>query len=235
MAQIVPGQRPSEACLRRARREHTGDCTRKQSHSRGTHMNLGKLALRGVVGPLFVGHGTQKLFGWFGGHGLEGTAGFFEQGIGLRPGKRHATAAGVSEALGGALLTLGAFTPAAAGMVIGTMTTATRKVHAPKGPWVTEGGYEYNAVIIAAMVALAESGPGTPSVDAALFPRMKGTGWALLALAAGAAGSYLATEDFNEPPPPAPATVTEDEPRFARDEVPAESEPRFEREQAPSA
>ena len=56
-------------------------------------MNVGKLALRGVVGPLFVGHGTQKLFGWFGGHGLEGTAGFFEQGIGLRPGKRHATAA----------------------------------------------------------------------------------------------------------------------------------------------
>src|SRR3954462_8290399 len=189
MAQIVPGQRPSEACLQRAPREHTGDCTRKQSHSGGTHMNLGKLALRGVVGPLFVGHGTQKLFGWFGGHGLEGTAGFFEQGIGLRPGKRQATAAGVSEALGGALLTLGAFTPAAAGMVIGTMTTAIRKVHAPKGPWVTEGGYEYNAVIIAAMVALAESGPGTPSVDAALFPRMKGTGWALLALAAGAAGS----------------------------------------------
>ena len=57
-------------------------------------MKLGKLAVRGVVGPLFVGHGTQKLFGWFGGHGLEGTAGFFEQGIGLRPGKRHATAAG---------------------------------------------------------------------------------------------------------------------------------------------
>src|SRR3954468_18114366 len=235
MAQIVPGQRPSEACLRRARREHTGDCTRKQSQSGGTHMNLGKLALRGVVGPLFVGRGTQKLFGWFGGHGLEGTAGFFEQGIGLRPGKRHATAAGLSEAVGGALVTLGAFTPAGAGMVIGTMVTAIRKVHAPKGPWVSEGGYEYNAVLIAAMVALAESGPGKPSVDAALFPRMKGAGWALMALAAGAAGSYLATEYFNEPAPPAPETVTEDEPRFARDEVPAESEPRFEREQAPSA
>src|SRR4051812_41542385 len=235
MAQIVPGQRPSEACLRRARREHTGDCTRKQSQSGGTHMNLGKLALRGVVGPLFVGHGTQKLFGWFGGHGLEGTAGFFEQGIGLRPGKRHATAAGLSEAVGGALITLGAFTPAAAGMVIGTMVTAIRKVHAPKGPWATEGGYEYNAVLIAAMVALAESGPGKPSVDAAQFPRMKGTGWALTALAAGAAGSYLATEYFNAPAPPAPETVTEDEQRFERDEVPTESEPRFEREQAPSA
>jgi putative oxidoreductase len=199
-------------------------------------MNLGKLALRGVIGPLFVGHGTQKLFGWFGGHGLEGTAGFFEQGIGLRPGKRHATAAGASEALGGALLTLGAMTPVAAGMVIGTMVTAIRKVHAAKGPWVTEGGFEYNAVLIAAMVALAESGPGKPSVDAALFPRMKGAGWALLALGAGAAGSYLATEHFNESAPPAPETVTEDEPRFARDEVPAAAdEPRFEREQAHSS
>ena len=86
------------------------------------------------------------------------------------------------------------------------------------------------------MVALAESGPGKPSVDAALFPRLKGTGWALLALAAGAAGSYLVTEYFNEPTPPAPETVTEDEPRFARDEVPAEAdEPRFAREQSPSA
>lgn len=180
-------------------------------------MKLGTLALRGVIGPLFVGHGTQKLFGWFGGHGLEGTAGFFESGLELRPGKRHATAAGVSEALGGALLTLGALTPVAAGMVIGTMTTAIRKVHASKGPWVTEGGFEYNAVLIAAMAAIAESGPGTPSVDAVLFPRMKGTGWALLALGAGVAGSYLATERFNEPAPAVPQTVAEDEPRFGRD------------------
>jgi putative oxidoreductase len=206
------------------------------NRNREAQMKLGTLAVRGVVGPLFIGHGTQKLFGWFGGHGLEGTAGFFEQGLGLRPGKRHATAAGVSEALGGLLLTLGALTPVGASMISGAMVTAIRKVHASKGPWVTEGGYEYNAVIIAAMAALAESGPGAPSVDSALFPRMKGTGWALLALAAGTAGSYLATEYFNAPAPPAPETVTEDEPRFARDEVPAAAdEPRFEREQAPSA
>jgi putative oxidoreductase len=198
-------------------------------------MDFGRLILRGVVGPLFVGHGTQKLFGWFDGHGPEGTGGFFES-LGLRPGKRHATTAGSAESLGGALLTLGALTPVAQALITGTMVTAIRKVHAPKGPWVTEGGYEYNAVLIAAMVALVESGPGKPSVDAALFPRLKGSGWALLALAAGAAGSYLATEHFNEPAPPAPETVTDDEPRFERDEVPAEAdEPRFEREQAPSA
>jgi putative oxidoreductase len=197
-------------------------------------MKLGKLAVRAVVGPLFVGHGTQKLFGWFGGHGLDGTAGFFEQGIGLRPGKRHATAAGLSEAIGGALITLGAMTPLAASMVIGTMVTAIRKVHAPKGPWVTEGGYEYNAVLIAAMVALAESGPGKPSIDAAAFPRLKGAGWGLAALAAGVAGSYLVTEYFNEAEPEAPAAapaieLAEDDVRFQRTQ--AEGDTRFSREE----
>jgi putative oxidoreductase len=191
-------------------------------------MKLGTLAIRGLIGPLFVGHGTQKLFGWFGGHGLEGTAGFFEQGIGLRPGKRPATVAGMSEALGGALLTLGALTPVAAGMISGAMVTAVRKVHASKGPWVTEGGYEYNAVILAAMFAIAEHGPGPLSVDSAKLPRMKGTGWALLQLAAATAGSYLATEKLNQPAP-AEATTPQvveqatDEPRFEREQAPAPS------------
>src|SRR3954451_18440534 len=167
------------------------------NRSREGTMKLGKLALRGVIGPLFVGHGTQKLFGWFGGHGLEGTAGFFEQGIGLRPGKRHATAAGWAEAGGGALLTLGAFTPLAASMITGTMVTAIRKVHAQNGPWVTQNGFEYNLTLIAAMAALTEAGPGRPSLDEALFgDRLQGRGWAVAALAAGVAGSYLVTERF---------------------------------------
>jgi putative oxidoreductase len=188
-------------------------------------MAYGMLFLRLVVGLTLFGHGAQKLFGWFGGHGLEGTAGFFESGLQLRPGKRHATAAGLSEAVGGALLTLGAATPLAASMIIGAMTTAIRKVHASKGPWVTEGGFEYNAVLIAAVLALAESGPGTPSVDAALLPKMKGTGWALLALAAGVGGSYLVTEHFNEAAPAMPETVegSEDEPRFARETTATEA------------
>jgi putative oxidoreductase len=116
-------------------------------------MDLGRTALRLVAGPLFVGHGTQKLIGWFGGHGLDGTGAFFEGQLGLKPGKRHATAAGASETIGGALLTLGALTPVAAGLITGVMITAIRKVHAPKGPWVTEGGYEYNAVLIAVVAA----------------------------------------------------------------------------------
>ena len=185
-------------------------------------MDLGRLFLRGVVGPLFVGHGTQKLFGWFGGHGRDGTGGFFETKLGLRPGKRHATAAGVAEAGGGLLLTLGAATPVAATMISATMLTAVRKVHLAKGPWVTEGGYEYNLVLIAAVTALVESGPGRPSVDSALFPRWHGTGWALASLAAAGIGTYLATGPLNEPEPaPEPQAMSDDE---------RAAQPRFERE-----
>jgi putative oxidoreductase len=155
-------------------------------------MRLGALLIRGVVGPLFIGHGTQKLFGWFGGSGQDGTAGFFEQ-LGLRPGNRHAVAAGSAEALGGLLITLGALTPVAATMIQATMVTAIRKVHAAKGPWVTEGGFEYNAVLIAAMAALTESGPGPLSVDEKLLPGFKGWHWAALATGAAIGGSYLIT------------------------------------------
>lgn len=184
-------------------------------------MDLVRLFLRGVIGPLFVGHGTQKLFGWFGGHGPDATGGFFEK-LGLRPGKRHATAAGVAEAGGGLLLTLGAATPVAATMISATMLTAMRKVHLAKGPWVTNGGYEYNLVLIAAVTALAESGPGRPSVDDALLPRFKGTGWALASLAAAGIGTYLATGPLNEPEPAPEPQPMSDEERAAQ--------PRFERE-----
>src|SRR6266480_4062665 len=101
-------------------------------------MNLGLLVIRVVVGLLFVGHGTQKLFGWFGGYGPEGTGQFFES-IGLRPGKRHAVAAGMSETTGGALLALGFLTPVAAALLTGVMATAIRTAHAGKGPWATDG------------------------------------------------------------------------------------------------
>ena len=180
-------------------------------------MDLGRTALRIVIGPLFVGHGAQKLFGWFGGHGLDGTGSFFEQ-LGLKPGKRHATAAGASEAVGGALLTLGALTPVAAGLITGTMITATRKVHAAKGPWNTDGGYEYNLTLVAAMLALTETGPGRPSVDATAFPSLKGNRWALAQFAAAAAGAALLTsERMNAGPSPDDAEAPRQN-RFARDE-----------------
>lgn len=188
-------------------------------------MSIGAVALRGVIGPLFVGHGTQKLFGWFGGHGPEGTGGYFES-LGLRPGVKHAKAAGAAEAAGGALLTLGALTPVASTLVSATMLTALRKAHAKNGPWVTEGGYEYNLVLVAAMTALADAGPGRPSVDAARFPRLKGPAIAAASLAAAAAGSALATSSrFSEPAAQegrsdfaGDPAATDDDARFTRDD-----------------
>jgi putative oxidoreductase len=140
------------------------------------------------VGGFFIGHGTQKLFGWFGGHGPEVTGQFFEQ-LGLRPGKVHARAAGIAEAGGGALIALGALTPLGAAAITGAMLTAIERAHATKGPWITNGGYEYNAVLIAAALALAETGPGRLSLEGARGHERKGAGWALAALAAGAGGA----------------------------------------------
>jgi putative oxidoreductase len=159
-------------------------------------MKIGRLLLRTVVGGYFVGHGTQKLFGWFGGHGLDATGQFFE-GLGLRPGKRHAMAAGAAEAGGGALLVLGAATPLASSVLIATMITAIQRVHFKNGPWLTDQGYEYNLVLIAAAAALAETGPGSPSIDSASGSEMYGPKWAALALllgALGAAGAHAAAE-----------------------------------------
>ena len=166
-------------------------------------MKFGRLFLRIVVGGYFFGHGTQKLFGWFGGHGLDATANMFES-IGLRPGKRHATAAGIAEAGGGAALLLGAASPLPSSVLIATMITAIHRVHLANGPWVTDQGYEYNLVLIAAALALAETGPGSPSVDGALGIERSGTKWALLALllgVLGAEGAHYAAEAADEPEP----------------------------------
>jgi putative oxidoreductase len=178
-------------------------------------MSFGIAILRAVVGGLFIGHGLQKLLGKFGGHGLEGTAGFFEQ-LGLRPGKVHATAAGVAEAGGGALLVAGAATPLAAAAVTGTMTVAIQKVHAPKGPWVSEGGYEYNAVLMAAVFAITAAGPGALALDR----REWGTGWALAQLAAGVGGG-LALIKYAESTSPADAQAEPQAPAAAADPVPS--------------
>jgi putative oxidoreductase len=165
-------------------------------------MGVGRLILRGAIGTFFFGHGTQKLFGWFGGSGPEGTSQFFES-IGIRPGKRNAIAAGASEAGGGLLLALGLATPAAAAALTGVMMTAIRQVHLKNGPWSSNGGYEYNAVLIAAIFDIVDNGPGRLSLDAARGRERYGLGWALTALALGAAGSYATTAAAArvEPPP----------------------------------
>jgi putative oxidoreductase len=163
-------------------------------------MKLLILVTRLVLGGLFFGHGAQKLFGWFGGHGPDGTGGFFES-LGLRPGRQHAMAAGAAEAGGGALLALGLATPAAAAAITGVMATAIRTVHQPNGPWATENGWEYPAVIIGTVLAIAETGPGPISLDAALGKERSGTGWALAALATGAGGAAVLLRDWERPAP----------------------------------
>src|SRR5204863_6000108 len=115
----APGRRPALAppgptaeprrnlrfCLRLP-----GERVCERTRRREAAMKLGAAAIRAVVGPLFIGHGTQKLFGWYGGHGIEGTGGYFES-LGLKPGKRHAAAAGLAETIGGLMVTLGILTP----------------------------------------------------------------------------------------------------------------------------
>jgi putative oxidoreductase len=154
-------------------------------------MDLGRLTARVVIGGLFVGHGTQKLFGWFGGPGLAGT----EQMMGaleMHPTRANALAAGLTETVGGAMLVAGLATPAPAAGLIGTMATAIQKVHRANGPWAANGGWEYNAVLIAALLALADAGPGDISLDAKLGTERTGPAWALGAFALGLASSAAA-------------------------------------------
>lgn len=156
-------------------------------------MKIARLAARTIIGGLFIGHGTQKLLGWFGGPGMTGTEGMMH-GLGMHPPRHHAYAAGVAETAGGALLALGLATPLAASALTGTMITAIRKVHWRNGVWNMGGGYEYNAVLIASVLALAESGPGHVSLDHLLGWERSGTRWALAALAGGAVASAAAVE-----------------------------------------
>ncbi|HSC49011.1 MAG TPA: DoxX family protein [Gaiellaceae bacterium] len=163
-------------------------------------MDAGRLLLRTTVGAIFVEHGTQKLFGWFGGHGPDGTGQFFES-IGLRPGRSNAIAAGITEAAGGLLLTLGLATPLAAASLASVMMTALRTAVWRDGFRTGTGGYEM--LLLASAVALAESGPGPWSLDRLLGSERRGTGWALAALTAAAAGSAAATALGRRQPGPA--------------------------------
>ncbi len=130
--------------------------------------DLGLLIIRLVVGLLFVAHGTQKLFGWFGGYGIKGTGGWFES-IGVKPGATMAVLAGLSELGGGLLFALGLVTPLAAILIIGTMLVAIVKVHAANGLWATANGYELNLLYIVIALGVALTGAGSYSLDAILF------------------------------------------------------------------
>src|ERR1051326_4370100 len=104
-------------------------------------MSVGALILRLVFGGLLIGHGTQKLFGWFGGHGFQATAGGMDK-LGYPKGKLAAGLAGSTEAVAGLLLALGLLTPLAAAGVIGVMLNAAVSTHLRNGLWNTKGGIE---------------------------------------------------------------------------------------------
>ena len=165
-------------------------------------MRLGITAFRAAIGAVFFAHGAQKLFGWFGGPGLDGTAKGFDA-MGLKPGRRNALIAGASEAGGGALLATGFLTPLGSAATIGVMSQAIRTVHWEKGFFATQGGYEFNLTLIAAAFALADTGPGPLSLDRALGIEKSGPLWALAALGAGLAGPRLVERLAPAPTEPA--------------------------------
>ena len=153
-------------------------------------MEFGLLILRLVVGLTLAAHGTQKLFGWFGGYGLSGTGGFMEQ-LGFRPGRRAAFMAGLTEFAGGLLLALGAATPLAATLIIAVMLVAAVSVHVPKGFWNHAGGYEFPLILATVALTLASTGPGALSVDALLGLDWSGPAWGAASLVAGLAGGTV--------------------------------------------
>ena len=148
--------------------------------------DLGLLTLRVAVGGALFAHGTQKLAGWFGGPGIEGTAQGMAQ-MGFEPAKASAIAAGASEAAG-ALMVLGVGTRAAAGAGAAAMLAAT-EVHRPSGFFAQQGGYEYPAVLGIASAALALTGPGRYSIDSVSKSKLDHPKFGAAALGASLAGA----------------------------------------------
>jgi putative oxidoreductase len=165
-------------------------------------MELGLFLLRITVGLTLAAHGAQKLFGWFGGYGLTGTAGWLES-VGFRPGRVHALMAGLVELGGGLLLAIGLATPLGAALVASVMIVAAAIAHFKNGFFVTSGGFEYNLVLGVAALAVAFTGPGAFSVDASLGYAEGGVvpGLAALGIAVIGAAGQLASRRLPEAAP----------------------------------
>jgi putative oxidoreductase len=161
-------------------------------------MEIGLLLLRLTVGLTLSAHGAQKLFGWFGGPGLEATGPFFET-IGFRPGRRHALMAGLVETGGGLLLALGLLTPIGAAVICSVMLVALT-VHIKNGFFAQNGGYEYTIVLGVAALSVAFTGPGSLSLDALLGNHFSGTFWGIAALLAGVLGGVFSLSQRHTTP-----------------------------------
>jgi putative oxidoreductase len=128
-------------------------------------MSAGLLVIRVVIGAMMAAHGSQKLFGWFGGYGLAGTGGFFEQ-LGFRPGRLFAALAGATETFGGLLFAIGFLQPLASMAIISVMVVAIGSVHWGNGLFAMTNGVEVPLLYSTAAAAVALTGPGVYSVDA---------------------------------------------------------------------
>jgi putative oxidoreductase len=162
-------------------------------------MEAGLLLIRVVLGGIMAAHGAQKLFGWFGGHGLAGTRGWLDT-MGFKPARLQAMVVGLAEFGGGALLVLGLITWLGSAAVAGVMLVAIATVHWRNGFFNSSGGYEFNLLIVATAIGLAMTGPGTISIDDLADWSLAGPEWGLAALGVSvvAAGSVLA---FRKPRP----------------------------------
>jgi putative oxidoreductase len=164
-------------------------------------MDEGLLLVRVVLGAIIAVHGAQKLFGWFGGSGLGGTAGWLES-MGFRPARLHAAVNGLAEFGGGLSLAFGLLTPLGAAAVAGVMLVAIATVHWSNGFFNTSGGYEFNLLIVATSIALAITGPGELSIDRLAGWTLAGPAWGLAALGVSAAAgvSVLAMRKLRRAP-----------------------------------
>jgi putative oxidoreductase len=152
-------------------------------------MDAGLLIARLVLGLLMAGHGAQKLFGWFGGYGLTGTGGFFES-LGFRPGRTFAAAAGGTEMVGGILTAAGLLGPIGPALILSVMIVAAVTVHW-HGVFAQANGVELPLLYASGAVALALTGPGSLSLDAAVgLTAFASPAAAWLALAAGIVGAF---------------------------------------------
>jgi putative oxidoreductase len=164
-------------------------------------MDLGLLVARLVLGTLMAAHGSQKLFGWFGGYGLTGTGGFFE-GLGFKPGRLFAATAALGEVASGVLVALGLLGPVGPAVMLAVMIVAAISVHWRNGLFATTNGIELTLLYATAALSLALTGPGSYSADALLgLSSLWTPGTTALVVVAGVLGG-VANLALRRPSPP---------------------------------